>query len=226
MDSFGHVFHILHSESTTEGSETVTKDGNLLFEHNNKILELNSDGRLRTILTTDGNSLCFHSSHINGDILAGSYRKMTRYDRDGRELQVIKDNDKGQNLYGLPRYITENKNGDIWTSDRYKEAVIVVDKSGHHRFTYKGQQSQYKFSPYGICSDVDGHVLVCDFHNNSVHLLDQDGHLLSMLLTREKDGIDSPRALCVDDKHNLYLGQIYSKEINVYKYSQDMDMDI
>ncbi|XP_056002847.1 uncharacterized protein LOC125667384 [Ostrea edulis] len=245
VDSSGRVLHDKQRfecssfpfRYNSRGSHTVTEDGDLLFIYCDKVRKLTSDGTLTTLLTTDWGAYCIHSSRINGDILVGSIGKVTRYDRTGRRLQVIKEGDKGQTLYELPIYITENKNGDIWISDMDKRAVVVVDKSGRHRFDYTGRQSedssymyhsfytglQLHFSPRGICTDVLGHVLVCDVYNDSVHLLDQDGQFLSLLLTGEQHGIDHPAALCVDDQHNLYLGQRDSNTINVYKYLKDTD---
>jgi sugar lactone lactonase YvrE len=206
----------------------VTKDGDLLFIDGNKVSKLTSDGTVTTLLTTHWSADCIHSSRINGDILVGDVRGLTRYDRTGRKLQVIEEDDKGQRLYEWPRYITENKNCDIWTSDWGKRTVVVVDESRRHRFNYKGRQSvhtgrQSGFIPCGICTDVHGQVLLCDWGNDSVHLLDQDGHFLSLLLTPEQHRIRYPWALCVDDQHNLYLGQRDSNTINVYRYLQDTD---
>ena len=86
-----------------------------------------------------------------------------------------------QELYSDPRYIAENINGDICTSDHDKNAVAVVNKSGQHRFSYTGKGSGIR--PFGICTDVLGHILVCDNVTKSVHLLDQDGRFLSVLLS-------------------------------------------
>jgi streptogramin lyase len=190
------------------------------------------DGAITTLLTTYGEVHCIHSSRINGDILVESNSKVTRYDGTGQGLQVIEKDDKGQRLYGLPAYITETYNGDIWVSDYGRKAVVVVDKAGRHRFDYKGRQSEHTgcqsdFYPRGICTNVLGQVLVCDFRNHSVHLLDQDGQFLSLQLTEEQHGIRYPVALGVDNQNNLYLGQDDSNTIKVYKvykYQQDKNV--
>ena len=124
---------------------------------------------------------------------------------------------KGQELCSYPHYITENINGDICTSDYNKHAVVLVNKSGQHRFFYTGQG--LRFFPWGICTDVLGHILVCDEASKSVHLLDQDGGLLSFILS-EQQGINHPRGLCVDDENNLYVGQYGTNTVTVYKYLQ------
>jgi hypothetical protein len=224
---------VLQFKHSKTGSHTVTEDGDLLFINGNEIRKLTPDGSDIKLFTTDKGAKCIHSSHINGDILVGSYGKVTRYNKTGHKLQVIEDGDKGRKLYGSPVYNTENRNGDIWTSDMLKNTVVVVDKSGCHRFDFKGRLSdrigrQYQpdFDPRGICSDFLGHVLVCDYYDDSIYLLDEDGNFLSLLLTREQHGIRFPTALRVDDQHNLYVGKQCSNEINVYQYLLDTGVNL
>uniref|UniRef100_K1QUJ7 Tripartite motif-containing protein 2 n=1 Tax=Magallana gigas TaxID=29159 RepID=K1QUJ7_MAGGI len=107
--------------------------------------------------------------------------KVTRYNKTGTEIQNIQRDNNGQVLYSTPHYITDNMNGDVSVSDYYSNAVVVVNKSGQHRFSYTGQETG--FTPYGICTDVLGHILVCDLLSDTVYLLDQDGQFLSILLT-------------------------------------------
>ena len=94
---------------------------------------------------------------------------------------------------------------------------MVVNKSGQHRFSYTGQRSGFR--PYGICTDVLGHILVCDGISNTVDLLDQDGRFLSVILSPQQ-GIEYPRGVYVDDENNLYVGQSGTNTVTVYKYLQ------
>ena len=103
----------------------------------------------------------------------------------------------------------------VW--DNGKDAVVVVKKSGQLRFSYTGQEKWFR--PYGICTDVLGHILVCDRVSETVHLLDQDGGFLSFLLSH-KQRIMSPRGLCLDNENNLYVGQFFRSTVKVYKYLQ------
>jgi hypothetical protein len=228
LDSTGHLVHgKLSGGYIIAETHTVTEDGDLLFIGGyHEVQKLTSDGRVTTLFTTDRPARCIHSSRINGDILVGSGGRVTRYNRAGQELQVV-EYYEGLS-YSLLHYITENYNGDVLISDRGQSAVVAMDKSGRRRFVYRGLQSVrkdrwYDFLPCGICTDIHGHVLVCDSSNHCVHLLDQDGHFLSLLLTKEH-GIRDPWTLCVDDQHNLYVGQGYSNTINVYRYLQHTDV--
>ncbi|XP_078311261.1 uncharacterized protein LOC111132621 [Crassostrea virginica] len=206
------------------GFHTVTQDGGLIYSDIEKkvIYRITPDKKITEFIKTrDWAPLSVHSSRINGDILVGMQTdkeaKVTRYTKAGKEIQNIQRDNKGQKLYSDPRYITENISGDICTSDYNKRAVVVVNKSGQQRFSYKGRGSE--FLPWGICTDVLGHILVCDKDNKSVHLLDQDGGFLSVILSPQQ-GIKDPRCLCVDDENNLYVGQFDTNTVTVYTYLQ------
>ena len=69
-----------------------------------------------------------------------------RCDGTGRKIGDIELDEKGERLYSSPKYVTENKmNGDIVVSDVKKRALVVVDRSGRHRFDYKGHP-MHRFS--------------------------------------------------------------------------------
>ncbi|XP_062594055.1 tripartite motif-containing protein 2-like [Saccostrea cucullata] len=222
-DLQGNVIQKIKTSGRMEGYHTVTQGRDLIFTNKYKkvINRITQDNKITEFIKTgDWTPLSIHSSHINGDLLVGMKKigeaKVTRYNKTGKELQNIQRDNKGQELYIAPHYITENINGDICTSD-HGRAVVVVNKSGQHRFSYTGQKSG--FCPFGICTDVLGHILVCDHYSDTVHLLDQDGQFLSLLLTHQQ-AVYGPRSVCVDDEDNLYVGQDETNTLTVYKYLQ------
>ena len=75
------------------------------------------------------------------------------------------------------------------------------------------------FCPFGICTDVLGHILVCDYFSNTVHLLDQDGGFLSFILSPQQ-GIKRPRSVCVKNEKYLYVGQHTTNTVTVHKHLQ------
>ncbi|XP_078310568.1 uncharacterized protein LOC144618442 [Crassostrea virginica] len=223
-DLQGNLLQKIQTSGRYEGYHTATQDGDLIYSDKDKrvIFRITPDRRITEFIKTgDWSPVSVHSSRINGDILVGMIKdredKVTRYSKAGKEIQNIQRDNQGQELYEYPHYITENINGDICTSDCNKRAVVVVNKSGHHRFSYTGQGSL--FLPYGICTDVLGHILVCDCYSNIVHLLDQDGGFLSVILSPQQ-GIKYPRGVYVDEENNLYVGQAVNTTLTVYKYLQ------
>uniref|UniRef100_K1QE90 Tripartite motif-containing protein 2 n=1 Tax=Magallana gigas TaxID=29159 RepID=K1QE90_MAGGI len=212
------------------GYHTVTQDGCLIYTDKDKkvINRIEQDKTITELIKTgEWEPISTHSSQINGDILVGMKKgkeaKVTRYNKTGEEIQNMEMDNRGLKLYRYPHYITENINGDICTSDLNNHAVVAVNKSGQHRFSYTGQGS--RFVPCGICTDLFGHILVCNISrldcflelcNNKVHLLDQDGRFLSLLLTLQH----GPSSLCVDNENNLLVGQSDKNTMTVYKYPQ------
>ena len=222
-DQQGNVLRKIQTSGGSEGNHTVTQDGDMIYaQRHNKVIYRIKPGKNITEFTRtqDWKPLSIHSSRINGDILVGMIKGknaiVTRYNKAGKEIQNIQKDNQGRELYSCPYYITENINGDVCTSD-FNKAVVVVNKSGKYRFSYTGQGS--RFSPCGICSDVLGHILVCDGIYGTVHLLDQEGGFLSFILSQQQE-IKSPCAVCVDDENNLYVGQFGTNTVTVYKYLQ------
>lgn len=227
VDINGSVIRTVNDAVDEYRAIAVTENGDLLYVHNNghSIQKTTQDVTTFIMCTSEHEKVeCMHSSQINGDILLGLNNSLTknwklaRYSRIGEKIQDIEMDDQGQRLFIKPVFITENMNGDIITSDFEKEAVVVVDRSGKHRFNYPADCSQTEFVPGDICTDTYGHILVIN-DNLSVYLLDQDGILLTQMLTPEQLKFIYPFALCVHDKH-VYVGG-ESGRIEVYKYLKD-----
>ncbi|XP_022341633.1 uncharacterized protein LOC111135659 [Crassostrea virginica] len=229
-DLQGNLLQKIRTSGGYEGYHTATQDGDLIYTDRDKkvIYRITPDKKITEFMKTGGWKPLSVYSRINGDILVGMIKdgeaKVTRYSKTGKEIQNIQRDNQGQGLYSHPHHITENINGDICTSDYKKSAVVVVNKSGQHRFSYTGQGS--RFYPYGICTDVLGHILVCDTSSSNsqyVHLLDQDGGFLSIhmsVILSSQKGIKSACGVCVDDENNLYVGQYCTNTVSVYKYLQ------
>ncbi|XP_062571483.1 E3 ubiquitin-protein ligase TRIM71-like [Saccostrea cucullata] len=240
FDLQGNIFQNVSTGGQRNGYHSITREDNLLYtDYDRKtIYRINRDMTTSTVVTTkDWEPQSIFSSQINGDILVGMNKKekwkITRYNREGEKIMDIQKNENGKALYSSVSYLTENINGDICTSDNDGGKVQVVTRSGEHRFTYSGQYSVMFFIPYGICTDVLGNILVCCscsvfnfgfgvlnspfLHEHGIHLLNQDGQLLSVLL---KSDLVSNKlcALCVDDQSNLIVGSANSPTIRVYKY--------
>lgn len=219
IDENGRTLRELDIYFTLFGSHTLMQSGDLLFLKDNDVFMLTSNGEVRNLFIHASLHFCIHCSRMNDDILIGDINVVTRYNILGIKLDEINLDDEGQSLYVETIFITENKNGDIIVSDNGKKAIVVTNKSGRHLFNYKGHNSQTTFHPGGICTDILGHILVCNVSSDpSVHLLNQKGQFLTYLLTNHQHGSDCPQALCVDSHHNLYVGYSNNNRINVYSY--------
>lgn len=146
--------------------------------------------------------------------------KILRMNCQGNIFQEIQRKSNNENLYTRPICVSENVNQDICVSDCTKCSVIVVDRTGIFRFAYEGgfiQNYDRSFGPAELDTDKDGNILISDYGNSLVHLLDIDGRFLQYILTA-KDGISKPRGLKVDDDERLWITEIGTQCIKVFQY--------
>lgn len=212
------------------GFHTVNSEGNLMYINMNfNINKLSTDLKTKTkfIETTSSTlkPICVYCSPLTGDLLVvytGIYpftiieSNVTRYNEIGELIQVIRYDNRGQDLFTQPFYITENNNGDVVVSD--DGAVVVTTHEGRYRFSYKGHPSETRLWPQGICTDGLSNILVCDKNTNTVQMLDRDGRFLSYLLIRPS-GIFSPVSLGYDAiTHRLLVGSSVDYKVCIYRY--------
>ncbi|XP_061190584.1 uncharacterized protein LOC133198514 [Saccostrea echinata] len=228
----GHTFyHLTDIKKSSGGVHTMNSANYILYIDNEfNISKLSSYTKAKIILiekTEPCEPLCVYCSPAE-DLLVGtgiydankdqySEAKIIRYNNKGRKVQTIQHNSAGQELYSKPRYITENRNGDIIVSDNHR-AVVVTDQRGKYRFSYSGPPPGPRLYPYGVCTDPLSNIIVCDGTTYSVQMIDKDGHFLSRLLTKG-DGVYNPHSLVYDFRNHLLLvGSSTNNKVNVYKY--------
>ncbi|XP_062583342.1 uncharacterized protein LOC134245095 [Saccostrea cucullata] len=205
------------------GGHTVNSDGDLIYiDSAYTINKLSTENKVKTSIIKYNNTVswrpqCVYSSPSTGDLLVGMCSgfmegKVMRYESTGENIQTIQhDNNTGYRLYSNPRYITENRNGDIIVSDYRRRAVVVTDREGRYRFSYT------RLLPGGICTDASSDILICDYNTWSVLILDRDGNYLTRIKTSPQ-GIDRPYSLSYDHKtHLLWVGSWYNDRINIYR---------
>jgi hypothetical protein len=224
-DNNGYLFHtdlqgnriLKIKTSGKSGCHSVTRHGSLIFTNDKTRAIKEARGGVVTEFLKTGTwePISIHSSHITEDILVGMVKrgeaKITGYNKAGNQVQILQADKKGEALYVCPCYISENRNGDICASDIEKQEVVVVNRSGQYIFSYPGQKPE--FAPYGICTDVVCHIIVCDNENSTIDLLDKDGQFLCFT---QQEGVYRPRSVCVDND-KLYVGQL-KKIVMVYEY--------
>ncbi|XP_078311752.1 uncharacterized protein LOC144618829 [Crassostrea virginica] len=232
------LHRVEHSLDSGTGIHTVNCEGELIYiDKERNIIKLCNDMKTTTTLIkhTDTTWIqrCVYCSPSSGDLLVMMRRwdtykypstgKVMRYDNTGKYKQTIPhDDNTPHTLYELPRFITENNNGDVLVSDEFRRAVVVTSGEGVHRFSYTGPPpSGSRLQPRGICTDVMSHILVSDHsYPYTVQMLDRDGQFLSYVLTRQTPGMDyRPGGLSYDvTTHAVWVGAINNNTMSVCQH--------
>lgn len=115
--------------------------------------------------------------------------KVTRYHNAKHPTQTITFDETDYIMYdsSKPNFVTENNNGDVVVSclDQFRDSgsIVVTEREGRHRFSYRGHISEQTLKPKGICTDPLSNILVCD-QNMLVHIIDKDGQFLIYIKTK------------------------------------------
>ncbi|XP_078340752.1 uncharacterized protein LOC111110355 isoform X2 [Crassostrea virginica] len=234
----------LHSGN---GIHSVNCKGELIYiDKKHNIIKLCKDMKTTTTLIkhtdTTWKPWCVYCSQSSGDLLIGMYRhdtfsgkamcdtdtrtytgKVLRYDNTGKQTQIIQHNNKAacNKLYEYPAFITENNNGDVLVADLYRYAVVVTSREGVPIFSYTGPPPKGSgLWPYGICTDVFSHILVCDYRTHTVQMLDRNGQFLSFILTRQTPGMEyTPVSLSYDiNTHVVWVGTLNKNRMCRLRY--------
>ena len=194
----------------------LSPQGDILLSdtQSNSIKLISADKMVKKLfkLQWKPSGLCYLHS---GDI-AVTFRDEGRVVIYSMSGKVIKELDK--KLFCEPIRVAQSKiNNDLYISDFSGHNVLALDKDYRVRYEYTGQSDKGSFYPRGLCTDNAGHVLLTDWSNNRVHILDKEGKFLQYLLTGQK-GLLEPYDIDVDSEGNAWVGKWFG--VKVVKYLQ------
>lgn len=215
IDSKGNKLSEIQRYRFTFGAHSVTKEGHLVYLSGVSVKRYLSESSSENFITgtnVDGwKARSIYASHRTGDVIVGLQNegkgigKVAVYDKQGTYKQTIENDTNEKPLYTWPRYVTDNVNRDIVTSD-WHGGIVVTDQAGTPRFTYN------LYFPRAVVTDSGGRIFGCN-NTPKIHVLDQNGKFLMNILTGSKDVF----SLYLHQDTELYAGDDLAKKIVVYK---------
>ena len=225
MDKGGSVKDTINVDFVICGM-ALTSNGEILLldSHSSCVKTLSRQKTICNLLRTnwEATGLCCLR---NDDVVVtckGGKGNVTVYTRTGAIRQKL-DHIK----FRCPIRVAVNKvNHDIYIRDYERNdwispgKVIVLGPDFQPRYEYCGQGDK-EFSPLSICTDHSGHVLITDYSNHRVYILDQKGRFMQYILTSEQ-GLHLPRTIDVDVEGYVWVGEdlLNKGRVTVARYLQ------
>lgn len=168
-------------------------------------------------VTKDGNILVCCQNQTHG--------KVVKFNENLEKLSEFESACQSEPHFEKPKMVVENRNGDICVTDMAaKPSVVILKEDGTLRKRYQPDipsnsfteifTTRRPFSPGGICTDRMGHILISDTPHRVIHILDQWGEFLQLLL---RNSLEDPRALSVDTAGQLWIVE-RQKNLKVVQY--------
>jgi DNA-binding beta-propeller fold protein YncE len=168
-------------------------------------------------VTLSGDVIVCQSKETEAALKSTSLSRVVKYDRKGSEIRKM-EFDGAKRVFRNALFVAENRNFDVCVSDEGKHSVVVLDKLGKVQFVYKGniKIGRYQnFNPRGIATDSQCNILISDYMNYTIHIIDQHGQFLSYLLPKK---VKFPLGLSVDENDKVWVGEYSNGTISVIKY--------
>ena len=209
MDRDGQVKQTINIDNQMEAM-ALTSEGDLLLADywKNCIKCVSKQKIISTLFKTDRSPwgvCCLQNDEIAVTFV--NYSKVTMYIRSG-EIKHTLDHVKCK----YPRKIAANRvNKNIYICDKEDSSynspgkVIAVGADGQLCHEYTGQGDS-EFTPVDVCTDQMGHILIADYDNHRLHMLDQQGQFIQYVLTREQ-GLCNPANIDVDNEGHVWVGE-------------------
>ncbi|CAC5412612.1 unnamed protein product [Mytilus coruscus] len=138
-------------------------------------------------------------------------RYVIKYSSTGTGLQRFAKDNKGKHFFSLPRKLVVTPSNDVCvidTTSLFTGRIVTITEDGDLKYIYSGREDLDLriFNPTAIKCDSHNRVIVSDFDNCLLHLLNSDGELICLLNSREPEGIYGPCALGIDRNDCIWVG--------------------
>ncbi|XP_071168505.1 uncharacterized protein [Mytilus edulis] len=203
----------------------INKDGAILFieYHDHKIQVLLHTGEVKTVL--DSSPMILLAIHVNKDneVIVGvrepgqplpvhdfSVRQVIILSSDYKRNKTIELDKKGNKLFSYAlRIRTDSRNIvyiiDILDNDS-NGRIVAVDRKGRLKFIYEGHKNTGTFKTKGIAITRSDNIVVTDYYNEALHVINSKGNLLGLQFIFKDLGFYDLYSLSFDSEGYLLIG--------------------
>ncbi|VDI57316.1 Hypothetical predicted protein [Mytilus galloprovincialis] len=204
---------------------TIMKNGEILLkEFGGNIIQLVSlSGEFKTVL--DSSPMRPLAIHVNKDneVIVGmreqgppfpvqdfSVRQVILFGSDYQRKVTLEFDKEGNKLFSYANRIRTDSRNVVYVIDRFDNAnhgrIVAVDINGRLKFTYDGPKGLGTFQPEGTTITPSDNIVVADYNNKALHVINSKGDLLGLQFIFKDLRIHSPLGLCFDNKGYLLIG--------------------
>ena len=149
-------------------------------------------------------------------MVCGDDNMIHQYKFDGQPLDVINP--------GVNPWCVTRGDKDHYVVTEFNQ-VVIVDKKGHVMTRYKDQMQGVKLGgPRAVITDPQGRILIADYSQNEVLIMNREGNEVSRLIQSQK--MRNPGCLSLDTDHlRLYVpGKDNGNTQHVFVYDYNLPL--
>lgn len=151
---------------------------------------------------------------------------------EGHPKLMYEFDKNNQQLFTFPIRITATKQGEIFVLDRISKnnrgrVVILADEVHIYNGHPEVNSGKHPFKPMQAEVTKSNNVIIADSYNNTLHILDHSGHLLTYCKTAEA-GIIGPLAMAFIKPGKLVIGNAlsyFNRNTNAKLYEVEIPED-
>lgn len=195
----------------------------------NHILIVSSDNTIKHCVNYQPTSIgCF----TDGRVVVAALHKDSRDENQGCANIISYSNlDKAEVSLMLPTASFEmtvnTVFGLICLIDKTRNIVLVWSEDGeiyreytgtfHHQDQHSRSDNRKRFTPSGICCDMEGNIIVFDDSSKIIHVLNPVGEFIGLIVTNHKEGFCNLGCVAIDNAGRLWMGDSREARVRVYE---------
>ena len=127
----------------------------------------------------------------------------------------------GSDQLRKPYDVAVNINNQLLVADKHCHCIVTYTLDGHYvgKFGIHGSNRGQLDKPYGLATDVNGFVLVCD-HNHRVSVFDHVGNFIHCFGSHgsAEGQFANPHGIALSPNGSIYVGDTRNKRIQIFTH--------